>query len=85
MADDTARQAESRAAVESLKGARASMGLVLERVRVLENALSSASSTIGALKGYISPNCYAYPSSSSPKKVHDLADAGIADIARVLA
>lgn len=77
--------ARERASVEAMRNAKANMTTVLDRVATLERALSSASSTISALKAYIAPGAYTYPSSNGARKCHDIADEGIADIARVLA
>lgn len=70
-----------RKAVLSLKGAKANMEIVLDRVATLERALFSAQSSLKALKSFIPPNAYPY---SSQKSCAEAADDAIAAIAKVL-
>lgn len=77
--------ARERASVDAMRNAKANMATVLDRVATLEQALKSASSTIGALKGYIAPGAYTYPHNNSARKCTEIADDGIAAIAKVLA
>lgn len=84
MEKNEATIAAERASVEAMKNAKSNMTNVLARVETLERSLSSAMSTISTLKGYIAPNVYTYPVSGSSKKCTEIADAAIADIAKVL-
>lgn len=77
--------ARERASVEAMKNAKANMATVLDRVETLERALKTASSTMSTLKGFIAPGAYTYPVSGNSRKCIDLADDGIAAIAKVLA
>jgi hypothetical protein len=77
--------ARERASVDAMRNAKANMTTVLARVETLEQALSSAKGTIGALKGFIAPGAYTYPISGNSRKCTDIADDAIAAIAKVLA
>ena len=86
MMDKTDDQiARERASVEAMKNAKANMATVLDRVETLERALKAASTTMSTLKNYIAPGAYTYPSSNINRKCTDIADDGIAAIAKVLA
>lgn len=83
MTDQTEEQiAKNKAAVDAMRNAQKNMGSALNRIEDLERALKSASATISALKGYISPNVYQYGSNS--EKCTDVADRAIAAIAKAL-
>jgi len=78
--------AREREAVKAMVGAKSNMETVLDRIRTLENALRSASSSISLLKGYIGPSAYMPPiGSNSPVKAASYADDAVASIAKVLA
>lgn len=77
--------ARERASVEAMKNAKANMATVLARVETLERALDCAKGTMSTLKGFIAPSAYTYPVSGNSRKCTDLADDGIAAIAKVLA
>lgn len=85
MTDKTEEQiTREKAAVDAMKNAKASMSGALDRISTLESALRSASSRIGTLKGFIAPNAYLYPTSSTPKRCTEVADEALADIVKVL-
>ena len=75
--------ARERASVEAMKNAKANMATVLDRVTTLERVLADASNTMRQLKTYIAPEAYTYPT-GTPRKCTELADDGMAAIARVL-
>lgn len=77
--------ARERASVDAMKNAKSNMTAVLDRVATLERALSNAAATMSTLKGFIAPGAYTYPISGNSRKCTDLADDGIAAIAKVLA
>ncbi|WP_283419201.1 hypothetical protein [Sphingopyxis sp. Geo48] len=86
MSDKTEDQiARERDSVKAMKNAQSNMAAVLSRVETLERALSMASSTISTLKGYIAPGAYTYPHGPTAKRCTEVADEGIAAIAKVLA
>lgn len=86
MIDKTEEQiAKDKAAVLAMKNAQANMSAALERIATLERALSNASSTIGTLRGYISPSVYVYYTGSNANtKCQSVADDAMALIAKVL-
>lgn len=86
MMDKTDDQiARERASVEAMKNAKANMATVLDRVETLERALESAKGTMSVLKGFIAPSAYTCPVGGNSRKCTDIADDGIAAIAKVLA
>ena len=73
-----------RAAVTAMSNAKANMTAALDRIQTLERALSSAKSSISALKTYIAPGVYTYPISGQSKPCLTVADDAIAAIAKVI-
>ncbi len=77
--------AKERTAVLAMKNAQANMSAALDRISTLERALSSASHTMSQLKGFIAPHAYTAIISGNSRRCTDIADDGIASIAKLLA
>jgi hypothetical protein len=79
------KAARDKAAIEAMRNAKSNMSSALDRVSILERALSDAISALRTAKEDISPKVYTYPFSSSERQtVHARIDASIANLSKVL-
>jgi multidrug resistance efflux pump len=73
--------AKERAAVESMRNAKANMDAALSRISSLEGTLRSARSNIESFKRYVPSGVYPF---KSEKSVHNFMDEAIAAITKAI-
>lgn len=86
MADDNDEKiTREKKAIESLRGATASMKIALERISALESALRRAADTIEFSKHYVGDRSYVYRTDSSQQTtVHDYLSREAAEARKIL-
>lgn len=75
------KMAREKAAVDSMRNAKANMDQALDRIATLERALSAAADRISRFKGYVGSHVYVY---QGQRTAHQEMDAAISDARSVL-
>lgn len=74
MSDHEEKLAREKAAVDSMRNAKANMDQALDRIATLERALSTAADRMQRFKGYVGSHAYVY---AGQKTVHQEIDEAV--------